>query len=95
MDQKKQLDRWRNNFEELLNPPTDMQAEIPPSDPVEDDFFLDLMMHPLSKEEIRKALSKQKYHKAGGIDLISNEDLHFGGEASVENLCLFLRKSGI
>lgn len=66
MDQKKKLNRLRNLLEELRNPPTDMEVEIPPSDPVNDDFFLDLMIHPPLKEEIHKALSKLKNQKAGG-----------------------------
>ena len=90
-DQKGKLDRWKEPFEELLNPSIN-SAQVPIPGNSENIYFPDLLMHPPSVDEFHKALKKLKSHKAGGIDQISNEQLKFGGEATVEKLLPIFEK---
>ena len=84
-DPKGKLERWKEHFEELLNP-TGNSSQVPIPDESENIYFPDLPMHPPTADEFHKALKKLKNHKAGGVDQISNEQLKYGGEATVEKL---------
>ena len=82
--QKESLIGGRNT-EELLNPSTN-SAQVPIRGNSENIYFPDLpsTFH-LPTVELKK-------HKAGGIDQISNEQLKFRGEATVEKLLQIFEK---
>nr|KAG5689204.1 hypothetical protein BaRGS_014860 [Batillaria attramentaria] len=79
---EKQLDRWVEHFEELLNRPTPPNPpDIPPAD-----ADLPINCGKPSREEIRKAIKQLNNGKAAGPDDIPAEALKADIETTVEML---------
>ena len=85
---EKQLDRWTEHFEKLLN----MPAPINPPTITEAENDLEIDCRPPTKEEIMKAIKKLKNGKAAGPDEIPSEALKADAEATAEMLLPLFRK---
>ena len=81
------LVRWKKHFEEVLNrPPPIHQPVLQPGEE------LPIKTNNISRAEIRSAIKSLKIGKAPGIDNITSEAIHAGGEVSVEALYKLLNK---
>ena len=87
-ESEKQLDRWTEHFEELLNRPA---PENPPVIP-EAEMDLDINSDAPTKEEIVKAIKRLKNGKAAGPDGIPAEALKADVETTAEMLLPLFRK---
>ena len=85
---EKQLDRWTEHFEELLNRPAPLNP--PTINEAEKDLEIDC--GPPTKDEIKKAIKKLKNGKAAGPDGIPSEALKVDVEATAEILLPLFRK---
>ena len=86
-DPIKKVQRWKEHFEELLNPEVP-QDELPSAN-CTTEVFSDLPLTPPSIEEIKELLPKLKNYKSpSSLDNITNEELKYGGEVS----CKWLHK---
>jgi len=70
-----QLQRWKRHFESVLNRPA--PSQLP--DPLPADVPLNIGTGPISKGEMRSALTQLKNAKAPGVDNIPPEALKEGG----------------
>jgi len=77
-----QLQRWKRHFESVLNRPD--PSQLPDSRPP--DVPLNINTGPISRGEIRTALTQLKNAKAPGVDNIPLEALKDGGPCPVEAL---------
>ena len=77
-----QLLRWKRHFESVLNRPAPCQLP----DPQPADVTLNINTGPISKGEIRSALTHLKNAKAPGVDNIPPKSLKEGGPCTVEAL---------
>jgi len=77
-----QLQRWRRHFESVLNRPVPSQL----LDPRPADAPLNINIEPISRGEIRTALTQLKNAKAPGLDNIPPEELKEGGPCTMEAL---------
>ena len=82
MGANKQLGRWAEYFEELLNRPA--PANTPDIPAAEEDLPIDCGKP--TREEIRKAIKQLKNDKAAGIDEIPAEALKVDPEMLAEML---------
>ena len=86
MGADKQLNRWAEHFEELLNRPAPQNQ--PDIQPAETDLPIDC--NKPTREEIKKAIAHMKNGKVAGPDGIPAEVLKADVNTSVEMLyCLF------
>ena len=87
-DPSKKLDRWKEHFEELLNPEVTntINASEDNVAPCDNSLFIDAPLYPPTREEIKSALLKLKNYKASGYDEISNGQLRYGNDATVETM---------
>jgi len=82
MKMEDQLQRWMRHFESVLNRP--VPSQLP--DPRPADVPLSINTEPISRGEIRTALTQQKNAKAPGVDKIPLEALKEVGPCTVEAL---------
>ena len=77
-----QLQRWKRHFESVLNRPA--PSQLP--DPLPADNLLNINIGPITRGEIKTALTQLKNAKAPGVDNIPPEALKEGGPCTVEAL---------
>jgi len=78
---ERQLERWKEHFQEVLNRPTPLNPpQLEQGDP------LDINTGEITQNEIRKALKSLKNDKAAGKDNIPAEALKEGGETVLNQL---------
>ena len=77
-----QLQRWKKHFESVLNRPA--PSQLP--DPRPADVPLNINTGPISRGEIRTALTQLKNAKAPGVDNIPPEALKEGGPCALDAL---------
>ena len=85
-DTDKKMKRWKEYFEELLNPTLNTSTIPTLGYGDKENFFPDLPLYPPTAEELIKALPRLKNHKAAGYDEISNEEIKYGDQASISLL---------
>ena len=93
-DPHSQKERWKEHFDELLNPPlSDANLDEPDVVPLQPSFeYLSCSDGPPFRDEISYALKKLKNYKSAGVDEITNEQLKYGGSALVGQLELLFKK---
>jgi hypothetical protein len=79
-EQLKQLKRWKEHFQEVLNrPPPIITPDI-------EGKTLDINIENISRDEMERAIRKQKYGKSGGVDNIPPEVIKAMDNISVKAL---------
>ena len=79
-DPSLKVQRWKEHFQELLNPEAP-QDELPPAN-CTTNFFSDLPLTSPTLKEIQDLLPKLKNYKSPGFEGITNEEIKYGNETS-------------
>ena len=93
-DPDAQRKRWKEHFEELLNPP-ECEADLSDLDNLDSNPSFNYLGEndgPPTADEISAALKKLKNYKSPGVDDISNEQLKYGASGMIDYLVALFEK---